>query len=133
MSLALVIIMSCFVWQNTRVNRMYPDQDRMYAIGTKGSLHSNDLMAGIMMDAIPEIVSATTVVNAGTESFSTIDGVNVPSRSMMGIEKNFFDLFPTKFIYGDETVMNDVNNVIITESLANMHGGKKAIGKRLNL
>ena len=133
LSFALVIIMSCFVWQNTRVNRMYPDQDRMYAIGTKGSLHSNDLMAGAMMDAIPEIVSATTVVNAGTESFSTIDGVNVPSRSMMGIEKKFFDLFPTKFIYGDETVMNDVNNVIITESLANMHGGKKAIGKRLNL
>ena len=133
MSFALVIIMSCFVWQNTRVNRMYPDQDRMYAIGTKGSLHSNDLMAGAMMNAIPEIVSATTVVNAGTESFSTIDGVNVPSRSMMGIEKNYFDLFPTKFIYGDETVMNDVNNVIITESLANMHGGNKAIGKRLNL
>ena len=132
-SLAFVIIMSCFVWQNIRVNRMYPDQDRMYAIGTKGSLHSNDLMAGAMMDAIPEIVSATTVVNIGTESFSTIDGVNVPSRSMMGIEKNFFDLFPTKFIYGDETVMNDVNNVIITESLANMHGGKNAIGKRLNL
>ena len=132
-SLAFVIIMSCFVWQNTRVNRMYPDQDRMYAIGTKGSLHSNDLMADVMMDAIPEIVSATTVVNSGTESFSTIDGIEVPTRSMMGIEKNFFDLFPTEFIYGDETVMNDVNNVIITESLANMHGGKGAIGKRLNL
>ena len=132
-SMAFVIIMSCFVWQNTRVNRMYPDQDRMYAIGDKGSLHSNDLMAGTMMDAIPEIVSATTVVNAGTESFSTIDGVNVSIRSMMGIEKNFFDLFPIEFIYGDATVMNDVNNVIITESLANMHGGKDAIGKKLNL
>ena len=40
-SLAFVIIMSCFVWQNISVNRHYPDQDRMYAIGTKGSLMSN--------------------------------------------------------------------------------------------
>ena len=132
-SLAFVIIMSCFVWQNTRVNRMYPDQDRMYAIGRKGSLHSNDLMAGVMMDAIPEIVSATTVVNSGTESFSTIDGVAVKTRSMMGIEKNFFEFFPTRFIYGDESVMNDVDNVIVTKSLANAHGGKDVIGKRLNL
>ncbi len=132
-SLAFVIIMSCFVWQNMNANRMYPDQDRMYAIGFMGSLHSNDRMAGVMMEAIPEIISATTVANSGTQSFSTIDGINVPGRSMMLIERNYFDLFPTEFIYGDETVMDDVNNVIITESLANMHGGQDVIGKRLNL
>ena len=61
-ALAFVIIMSCFVWQNMSVNRHYPDQDRMYAIGAKGTTMSNMVMTGTMMDAIPEIEDGTTIV-----------------------------------------------------------------------
>ena len=60
-SLAFVIIMSCFVWQNMSVNRYYPDQDRMYAIGTKGSLMSNAYMAQTMVDAIPSLVTEKSI------------------------------------------------------------------------
>ena len=132
-SLAFVIIMSCFVWQNMRVNRMYPDQDRMYLIGKKGSIHSNAVIARTMKDAIPEIEDATVVFKSGTQSFSTIEDKRIERRSFMGVEKNFFEWFPTRFVYGSPEVLNDVNNAIITESLARMHGGKDAVGKTLNL
>ena len=132
-SLAFVIIMSCFVWQNMRVNMMYPDQERIYIIGNKGTMHSNAVIAGRMKDAIPEIEAATVVKNSGTQGFSTIEGKQIDRRSFMGIEKNFFEWFPTRFIYGSEAVLNDANNAIITESLANVHGGEDVIGKKLNL
>lgn len=132
-SLAFATIMSCFVLQNSRLNIMYPDQERMYLIGNKGTLHSNPVIAGRMKDAIPEIEDATFVKNSGTQGFSTIEGKQIDRRSFMGIEKNFFEWFPTRFIYGSEEVLNDVNNAIITESLANLHGGEDVIGKKLNL
>ena len=72
-SLAFVIIMSCFVWQNMRVNMMYPDQERIYIIGNKGTIRSNAVIAGRMKDAIPEIEAATVVENSGTQGFSTIE------------------------------------------------------------
>ena len=114
-SLALVIIMSCFVWQSVRVNRIYPDQDRIYLIGGKDAISSNALLAEHMMEAIPEIEDGTSIINLGTASDPTINDEAISRRSFMGIEKNFFDFFPTQFIYGGPEVLNDVKNAIITE------------------
>ena len=132
-SLALVIIMSCFVWQSVRVNRIYPDQDRIYLIGGKDDISSNAFLAEHMMEAIPEIEDGTSIINLGTPSDPTINDEAINRRSFMGIEKNFFDLFPTQFIYGGPEVLNDVKNAIITESLANLHGGTEVIGKTLKI
>ena len=129
-SLAFVILMSCFVWQNISVNRHYPDQDRMYAIGTKGSLMSNAYMAQTMVDAIPELECGTTVLRLSCDPHS-IDGNLLKRESYMSIENNFFEMFPTKFIYGSEEVLNDPGNAIVTESLAKEFGGEEIIGKTL--
>ena len=88
-SLAFVIIMSCFVWQNMSVNRYYPDQDRMYAIGTKGSLMSNAYMAQTMVDAIPELECGTTVLRLSCDPHS-IGETLLERESYMSIERNFF-------------------------------------------
>ena len=127
-SLAFVIIMSCFVWQNTRVNNMYPDQDRMYTIGGKGSLMSNLNMAQTMLDAIPELECGTTVLRMTCDP-SSIDGNLLKRESYMAIEKNFFEMFPTRFVYGNADVLNDTGNAIVTESLAKEYGGEDIIGK----
>ena len=129
-SLAFVIIMSCFVWQNISVNRLYPDQDRMYAIGIKGSLMSNALIAETMVDAIPELECGTTVCRFTCDPHS-IDGNLLKRESYMSIEKNFFEMFPTRFIYGSEDVLNDPSNAIVTESLAKEFGGEDIIGKTI--
>ena len=129
-SLAFVIIMSCFVWQNTRVNSVYPDQDRMYAIGGKGSLMSNPYMAQTMLDAIPELECGTTVLRM-TCNPSSIDGSLLKRESYMAIEGNFFEMFPTRFVYGNADVLNDTGNAIVTESLAKEYGGEGIIGKTI--
>ena len=112
-SLAFVIIMSCFVWQNLNVNRYYPDQDRMYAVGNKGDVMSNISMAQVMADAVPEIECATSIVVQRMEP-AYIEGVEVDEDSFMGIRKGFFEMFPMKFYEGDPEVLNDLNNAIIT-------------------
>ena len=129
-ALAFVIIMSCFVWQNMNVNRHYPDQDRMYAIGTKGSLMSNAYIAETMVDAIPELECGTTVLRLTGDPHS-IDGNLLERESYMAIEKNFFEMFPTRFIYGSEDILNTPSNAIVTESLAREFGVEDIIGKTL--
>ena len=129
-SLAFVIIMSCFVWQNTSVNRHYPEQDRMYAIGGKGTTMSNMVMTQTMMDAVPEFEDGTTikVLNMYPESY--IDGIAVDGFSMR-ISKGFFALFPTDFIYGSADALDDIGNAMVTKSLADKFGGEDVIGKKL--
>ena len=129
-SLAFVIIMSCFVWQNTSVNRHYPDQDRMYAIGGKGTTMSNMVMTQTMMDAVPEFEDGTTIKVQNMYPESYIDGIAVDGF-FMGISKGFFELFPTYFIYGSADVLDDISNAMVTRSLADKFGGEDVIGKKL--
>ena len=129
-SLAFVIIMSCFVWQNLSVNRYYPDQDRMYAVGNKGDVMSNLTVAQTMLDAVPEIESATSIIVKTMEP-ALIDGTEIERKSFMGVRAGFFDMFPMKFYAGSPEVLNDLNNAIVTRSLAEKFGGNDIIGKRL--
>ena len=131
-SLAFVIIMSCFVWQNMSVNSHYPDQDRMYAIGVKGSVNSNGEMAETMAGAIPELECGTTIICTSTDSQS-LNGNDLESNKHLAVEKTFFEMFPTKFLTGSPEVFNGIENVIITEGLANEYGGIDLIGKKLVL
>ena len=131
-SLAFVIIMSCFVWQNMSVNSHYPDQDRMYAIGVKSSVNSNGEMAETMAGAIPELECGTTIICTSTDSQS-LDGNDLERKKHLAVEKTFFEMFPTKFLTGSPEVFNGIENVIITEGLANEYGGIDLIGKKLVL
>ena len=130
-ALAFVIIMSCFVWQGLSVNRTYPDQDRMYAIGGRGHVMSNMVMTQTMMDAIPEIESGTTMKVLSMYPSSSIEGTDIGQGFYMGVYKEFFDLFPTKFIHGSVEVFNDLGNAIVTKSIADRFGGTDIIGKKL--
>ena len=130
-SLAFVIIMSCFVWQNISVNRHYPDQDRMYAIGGEGSVMSNMVMTQTMMDAIPEIEDGTTLKVLSMYPSSSVEGTDIGQGFHMGVYKEFFDLFPTEFIYGNVESLNDLGNAIVTKSIADQFGGTDIIGKKL--
>ena len=130
-ALAFVIIMSCFVWQNMSVNRHYPDQDRMYAIGAKGTTMSNMVMTGTMMDAIPEIEDGTTIVARNMYPESYIEGTVIDDGFYMAIDEGFLELFPTRFIHGSADVLDDIGNAMVTKSLADKFGGEDVIGKKL--
>ena len=129
-SMALVIMMSCYVWQNISVNRYYPDQDRMYAVGNKGDVMSNLTVAQIMAEAVPEIESATSIMVKGMQTAASIEDKPIERKSFMGVRAGFFDMFPMTFFEGSPEVLNDVNNVIITKSLAEKFGINDVIGKK---
>lgn len=131
-SLAFVIIMSCFLWQNICVNHRYPDQDRMYAVGLKGSLHSNLVMVQTMADAIPEIETGTSIIERPVDLLE-INGEVTDCRSFIGVDRYFFEMFPADFIAGDASVLENSDNVIITESLANAFGGTEITGRKITL
>ena len=125
-SLAFVIIMSCFVWQNMRVNRMYPDADRVYVVGNFGHVWSNFTLGQTIRDNFPEVEEAITVMNRYGKY--SVDGVALEKESFMGIDPDFFDMFPTEFIDGNLESFNDFSNVIISRSLADKIGGENVIG-----
>ena len=129
-SMAFVIIMSCFVWQNLSVNSYYPDQDRMYAVGNKDDVMSNLTLAQKMLDAVPEIESATSIIVKTMEP-AMIEGNVIEGKSFMGVRAGFFDMFPMKFYAGSPEVLNDLSNAIVTRSLAEKFGGNDIIGKNL--
>ena len=129
-SLAFVIIMSCYVWQNLSVSRFYPDADRIYCVGNKGTTYSSFNLGKMLDDRFPEVEMSATVMNRASR-FSTRD-VLIEQSFFMGVDPDFFEMFPTRFVYGSKEAFNDFGNVIITRSLADRLGGEKALGMQLH-
>ena len=93
-SLAFVIIMSCFVWQNMRVNRMYPDADRIFIVGGFGNILSNFTLGQSIQDNFPEVEKAVTVMNRYGKY--SMDEVALEKEEFMGVDPDFFGS-PAKF------------------------------------
>ena len=126
-SLAFVIIMSCYVWQNMSVSRHYPDSDKIYNVGLFGHTMSSFTWGTTIVDRFPEAEQSVTVLNKYGKW--SIGDILIKEMEFMGIDPDFFDMFPTKVLYGDLEGFNDFSNVIITKSLADRLGGEAALGK----
>ena len=132
-SLAFVIIMSCYVWQNLGVaRRYYPDSERiMMVTGQTGVFKTSyRAMGKELLDNISEIEAATTLIY-GSEMMAINNEEWLDTRLTMNVDSGFFDVFETEFIYGDKDVWDDVNNAIITRSMAERYGGEKVLGMPL--
>ena len=129
-SLAFVIIMSCFVWQNLSVNRYYPESDKIYNVGFDGNSMSSFTWGPAIVDKFPEAEKSVTVLDRYGQW--SIGDVQAKEEKFMGIDPDFFEMFPTKVIYGDLEGFNDFSNVIITKSFADRLGGEEAVGMLLS-
>ena len=109
-SLAFVIIMSCYVWQNLSVSRFYPDADRIYCVGNKGTTYSSFNLGKMLDDRFPEVEMSATVMNRASR-FLTRD-VLIEQSFFMGVDPDFFEMFPTRFVYGSKEAFNDFGNII---------------------
>ena len=99
-SLAFVIIMSCFVWQNMRVNRMYPDADRIFIVGGFGNILSNFTLGQSIQDNFPEVEKAVTVMNRYGKY--SMDEVALEKEEFMGVDLGGFRMFKKELVYGCE-------------------------------
>ena len=113
--------------------RYYPDTDNVYCVasnfGSRG-VSSGYLWGETFKDNIPEIQDACLVVN-GYAEFTMDDGSAIEPDSALRVDDNFWEFFPTEFVYGSPEIFNDDSNVAVTEEFANLHGGVDIIGRTL--
>ncbi len=128
-TLAFVIIFTCYVKQQTAVNNHYPDSDRIYLIGVDTKTYSYDYLADQLDSTIPEIEGAVCVQHY-YNSYK-YEGEISSDEGILVIGKDFFKLFPAKFMFGSPEALDVKNNALVTESFARRHGMEEVIGKKL--
>lgn len=134
-ALAFVLLIGTYVWQQYSVARNCEDYERIFTIGRS---NENTKVLGLRFDSpgilkanIPEIELAGCYYNI-FESPTRLNGEVVPVENIC-VDKEFFEMFNIRFISGSAEVFDDVNNVVVSESFANAHGGaEKIIGSRIH-
>ena len=127
-SLAFVIIIGSYVWQQYAVTRENPDRERVYVPGTPGF---PALTYGFpdAIGNIPEIESVSRMCNVVVHP--VIRGENTEAESV-GVEPEFFEICPQfRFVEGSADVLSVPNNAILSASFARKHN--LSVGEALDI
>ena len=117
-SLAFVIIIGSYVWQQYAVTWENPDRERVYVPGTPGFPALTYGFPDAIGD-IPEIESVSRMCNVVVHP--VIRGDNTEAESV-GVEPEFFEICPQfRFVEGSADVLSVPNNAILSASFARKH------------
>lgn len=117
-SLAFVIIIGSYVWQQYAVTWENPDRERVYVPGTPGFPALTYGFPDAIGD-IPEIESVSRMCNVVVHP--VIRGENTEAESV-GVEPEFFEICPHfRFVEGSADVLSAPNNAILSASFASKH------------
>ena len=118
-SLAFVIIIFCYAWQQLAITREAPDYKRLYAL-TEGRQDYTGAYPGemsVVQDRVPDVEAAGRIKTYGTAV--TFNGQRTPGNpSIYEIDPEIFDFLPQTFLEGDANVLHDKNQVILGETFA---------------
>ena len=127
-SLAFVIIISSYVWQQYAVTWENPDRERVYVPGTPGFPALTYGFPDAIGD-IPEIESVSRMCNVVVHP--VIRGENTEAESV-GVEPEFFEICPQfRFVEGSADVLSVPNNAILSASFARKHN--LSVGEALDI
>ena len=127
-SLAFVIIIGSYVWQQYAVTWENPDRERVYVPGTPGFPALTYGFPDAIGD-IPEIESVSRMCNVVVHP--VIRGENTEAESV-GVEPEFFEICPQfRFVEGSADVLSVPNNAILSASFARKH--KLSVGEALDI
>ena len=127
-SLAFVIIIGSYVWQQYAGTWENPDRERVYVPGTPGF---PALTYGFpdAIGNIPEIESVSRMCNVVVHP--VIRGENTEAESV-GVEPEFFEICPQfRFVEGSADVLSVPNNAILSASFARKHN--LSVGEALDI
>ena len=117
-SLAFVIIIGSYVWQQFAVTREHPDRERVYVPGTPGFPALTYGFPDAIGD-IPEIESVSRMCNVVVHP--AIRGEQTDAESV-GVEPVFFEICSQfRFLEGAADVLSVPSNVVLTASFARKH------------
>ena len=120
-SLAFVIIIFCYTWQQLSITREARDYKRLYALtsGRQDYLYAWPGEMAVIQDRVPDIEAAGRVNKYG--SAAIYNGQRVPGTpDVYEIDPEIFEFLPHTFLSGDEQVLHDRNQVLLGESFAKM-------------
>ena len=127
-SLAFVIIIGSYVWQQYAVTSENPDRERVYVPGTPGFPALTYGFPDAIGD-IPEIESVSRMCNVVVHP--VIRGENTEAESV-GVEPEFFEICPQfRFVEGSADVLSVPNNAILSASFARKHN--LSVGEALDI
>ncbi len=127
-SLAFVIIIGSYVWQQYAVTWENPDRDKVYVPGTPGFPALTYGFPDAIGD-IPEIESVSRMCNVVVHP--VIRGENTEAESV-GVEPAFFEICPQfRFVEGSADVLSAPTHVILSASFAQKYS--LAIGDALDI
>ena len=120
LSLAFVIILGSYAWQQYAAAHSTPDGDRVYALGMPDYLGLTYGMPEIIKDRVPE-VEAVGVYCPGLV-MQMKEQEEVEEVSLVAANEDFFRIFSNiHFEEGDAAVLVSKDNAIVSRSFATRH------------
>ncbi len=118
-SLAFVVIIACYTWQQFSTAREAVDHQRIYALsGGQEYLSAWPGELSVVMDRVPDVEAGGRVSDFGTSAI--FNGQRVQgSVGLYEIDPEIFEFIPQTFISGSADVLKDRSQVILGESFAN--------------
>ena len=117
-SLAFVIIIFCYTWQQLAITREAQDYKRLYAL-TSGQewLSAWPGEMAVVQDRVPDVEAAGRIQSHAVSA--TFNSRRAPGNPLVfEIDPEIFEFLPQTFLAGDENVLNDRSQVILGESFA---------------
>ncbi len=118
-SLAFVIVISCYTWQQFAVTREANDYQRLYSLnmGYEDDLNANPGEMALVLDRVPGIEAAGRINGFGTKV--VYEDNELPGYPYVcEIDPEIFDFFSFDFVEGTKEVLNDKSQVILDEDFA---------------
>ena len=117
-SLAFIVIISCYTWQQFAVTREVPDYERVYAL-TMGddylAAHPGEM--SLVQERVPDVEAAARLKNYGTAVY--YNGRQISGNpDVFEVDPVFFEFFPLEFLEGSAEVIQDKSQVLLGEAFA---------------
>lgn len=119
-SLAFVIIIGCYAWEQYGVANEHPDRERVYVLGMPDCYGLTSGFRDVAAVRLPEIESITHVTFGSMVSVTL--GDDKIMETTMGADGRFFEMFPQySLIEGSAAPLDDGRSVMVSESFARAH------------
>ena len=133
-SMMFVVLIGCYTWQETHIDKQHTKADRMYYVGLEmygqKTMGSHWYLQFLLKDKFPEIESSTAIVR--NSWWFNHDDKEIHTNCYY-VDSTFFDIFDFKLIHGDiKTVLDRPNNIVVTKEYARkVWGDEDPMGKSI--
>lgn len=119
-SMMFVVLIGCYTWQETHVDKQHSQADRMYYLGLEmdgeKTMGSHWYLQFILKDKFPEIENSTALLR--NSRWLSLDDKEIFTNCYF-VDSTFYDIFDFKLIQGDpKTVLDNPTNVVVTKEYA---------------